>query len=144
MWWVVQQFAPPVWLEKCTSGWPLPARSRPIECSVQREPGSVSLGLDCQIGLPAFSTAARSSAGVPLVCATTASNSLKLLVLVASRFCASSHAFVSWAADGNAVASTAAIDSAMTGRDAGVRGIIPPAISRLIDPLNYHAGLLDR
>jgi len=45
--------------------------------------------------------------GVPLVCTTTASNSLKLLVLVASRLCASSHAFVSWAADGNAVASAA-------------------------------------
>src|ERR1700730_4169764 len=52
MWCVVQQFAPPVLVEKCTSGWPLPSRSRPMECSVHFEPGSVSFGVDCHAGLP--------------------------------------------------------------------------------------------
>src|SRR6185312_13555265 len=93
MWCVTQQFAPPVFVEKCTSGWPSPLRSRPVELIAHLAPGSVSFGLDCQAGLPLAKTRARSSPP-PLGRAITASNSFSDLVLAASRPSFSSHAAV--------------------------------------------------
>src|SRR6186997_2575042 len=58
--------------------------------------GSVSFGFDCQAGLPLAKMMARSSPP-PLGLATTASKSSRVLVLVASRPCASSQAAVPWA-----------------------------------------------
>src|SRR5258705_8251267 len=93
MWCVTQQFAPPVLVEKCTSGCALPSRSRAIGFVVHLAPGSVSFGLDCQAGLPLAKMMARSSPP-PFGRATTASNSFRDLVLALSRPSFSSHAVV--------------------------------------------------
>ncbi len=84
-----------------------------MECSVQREPGSVSFGFDCHTGLPCLKTIARSSAEAeslaPFTRATAASNSWKLFVSAASSPCVSSQAFASCAVACvlNAMAATA-------------------------------------